>query len=116
VNKRWPDIASQGAVWGIDGAALPLDPGETLTLTTGDAYYFPQFSSSPPLPVGANVFALADSVDFSTTYGSVQESDEGNNLAGPVISTAASALSTTPPPDETAGQAGGPSLEGLPPR
>jgi hypothetical protein len=109
VNKRWPDIASRGAVWGIQGAALPLDPGESLTLTTGDAYYFPQFSSSPPLPVGANVFALVDSVDFSTTYGVVQESNEGNNLAGPVISTAASGPST-------AEQAGRPSPVGLPPR
>jgi hypothetical protein len=116
VNKRWPDIASRGAVWGIDGAALPLDPGESLTLTTGDAYYFPQFSSTPPLPVGANVFALADSVDFSTTYGSVKENDEGNNLAGPVISTPAGGLSTAPPPDQTSGQADGPSPVGLPPR
>ncbi|MCK6624302.1 MAG: hypothetical protein L6R45_03910 [Anaerolineae bacterium] len=88
VNRRWQDIASRGQVWGIQGAGLPLDPGESLTLTSGGAFYFPQFSSTPPLPVGAHVFALVDSVDFSTTFGAVRESSEANNLFGPVLSTA----------------------------
>jgi hypothetical protein len=109
VNKRWQDIASRGLVWGIQGAGLPLDPGESLTLTIGDAFYFPQFSSAPPLPVGANVFGLVDSVDFSTTFGAVRESNEANNLFGPVLSTAASGPAT-------AAQSGTPSPEGLPDR
>jgi hypothetical protein len=109
LNQPWPGIASHGAVWGVQGSALPLDPGDTLTLTSGDAFYFPALSSAPPLPVGANVFALADSVNFGTSYGAIQESDEGNNLFGPVISTAAS----EPP---AAGQAEPPSPEGLPVR
>jgi hypothetical protein len=94
----------------VSGAGLSqLAPGGTLTLTSGDAFYFAQFSSTPPLPIGANVFALADSVNFGTSFGAVQESNEGNNLAGPVISTAAGGTSSTD-------QAGSPSLKGLPDR
>jgi hypothetical protein len=110
LNKRWQDIAPAGAVWGVSGAGLSqLTPGGTLTLTRGGAYYFPQFSSPVPLPVGASVFALADSVNFSTSYGSVLESNEGNNLRGPVISTASSGPLAT-------GQAESPSPGGLPSR
>jgi hypothetical protein len=110
LNKRWQDIASHGQVWGVTGSGLSqLGPGGTLTLTTGDSFYFAQFSSTPPLPAGANVFALADSVDFSTSYGAVQESDEGNNLFGPVVSAATGGSSA-------AGQTESPSPEGLPPR
>jgi len=110
LNKRWQDIASHGAVWGVSGARLnQLSPGGTLTLTRGGAHYFPQFSSPPPLPVGANVFGFVDSVDFSTSYGAVQESNEGNNLRGPVISTADNG-------SPTAGQTESPSLAGLPDR
>jgi hypothetical protein len=109
LNQRWQDIASHGAVWGVQGTALPLDPGETLTLTSGDIYYFPALSSPAPLPVGASVFALADSVNFGTSYGAVQEINEGNNLFGPVISTASSEPTA-------AGQAEPPSPERLPGR
>ena len=110
LNQRWQDIASHGQVWGVTGSGLSqLGPGGTLTLTTGDSFYFAQFSSTPPLPAGANVFALADSVDFSTSYGAVQESDEGNNLFGPVVSAATGGSSA-------AGQTESPSPEGLPPR
>ncbi len=108
VNQPWPTIASHGQVWGVTGAGLSqLTPGGTLTLTSGGAYYFPQYSSAPPLPVGANVYGLVDSVNFSTTYGAVQESNEANNRFGPVLSTAASG-------PLTAGLGGSPSLEELP--
>jgi len=110
LNQRWQDIASHGQVWGVTGSGLSqLVPGGTLTLTTNDPYYFPDLSSTPPLPVGANVFALADSVDFTTSFGAVQESNEGNNLFGPVVS------ATTGGP-LAAGQTESPSPEGLPPR
>ena len=39
-------------------------------------------------PEGANVYAQIDSVDYETNHGSVDETDEDNNLFGPVISTA----------------------------
>jgi hypothetical protein len=117
LNKRWEDIAPAGVVWGVSGAGLSqLTPGGSLTLTSGDAFYFPQFSSTPPLPVGATVFVLPDSVDFNTSYGAVQESNEANNLFGPVISTANSGLPRAQPAPETAGQTESPSLEGLPVR
>ncbi|MCL4301305.1 MAG: hypothetical protein KJ077_36725 [Anaerolineae bacterium] len=110
VNKRWQDIASHGQVWGVTGAGLSqLVPGGALTLTTNDTFYRPDLSSPLPLPVGANVFALADSVDFSTPFGAVLESNEGNNLRGPVISTPGGG----PPAIEPARS---PSAKGLPGR
>lgn len=90
VNKPWQAIAAHGQVWGVTGAGLSqLTPGGTLTLTSGDAYFFSSESSPLPLPVGANVLALADSVNFSTSYGAVLESNEENNVSQPVVSTAA---------------------------
>jgi hypothetical protein len=77
VNQRWQDRGSQGLTWGVQGAALPLDPGESLTLTIGDTYYFADLSNfSTPLPIGSTVYAQVDSVNFLTTYGNVQESHE----------------------------------------
>jgi hypothetical protein len=63
------------------------------------------------LPVGANVYALVDSINYATTYGAVQESNEGNNLFGPVTSTASVAGQGAP-----IGQGQPASREGLPPR
>lgn len=89
LNKRWQDIAPKGAVWGVSGAGLSqLTPGGSLNLTSGDSFYFPNLSSTPPWPVGANVFGQVDSLNFSTTYGAVRESNEANNVFGPIISTA----------------------------
>jgi hypothetical protein len=110
LNKRWQDIAPRGVVWGVTGAGLSqLTPGGTLTLTTGGPFYFPNFSSPSPWPVGASVFAQVDSINFSTAYGAVQESNEGNNVFGPVVSTAVD----SPLTGETAET---PSWQGLPGR
>jgi hypothetical protein len=77
VNQRWQDVGTQGLVWGIKGAALPLDPGETLTLTIGDAYYFATLSNfTAPLTAGSHVYAQVDSVNPLTNYGGVRESHE----------------------------------------
>jgi hypothetical protein len=109
VNKPWDTIASHGAVWGVT-ASIPA--GGSLTLTTGGDHYFPEYSSTPPLPVGADVYALVDSINHSTTYGNVLESNEDNNLFGPVTSTAGVAGETVP-----VGRQGQPSsMKGLPPR
>jgi hypothetical protein len=111
LNKRWQDIAPAGAVWGVTGAGLnPLTPGGSLTLTSGGAYYFPNFSSAPPWPVGANVFAQVDSINLSTSYGAVQESNESNNVFGPVVSTTADSG------PQTAGTGLAPAAAGLPDR
>jgi PKD repeat protein len=77
VNQRWQDVGDQGLVWGIQGAALPLEPGESLTLTMGDAYFFANLSNfSTPLPAGSPVYAQVDSVNSLTGYGGVLESHE----------------------------------------
>jgi hypothetical protein len=95
----------------VSGAGLSqLTPGGTLTLTIGDAYYFASQSSPLPFPTGAQVYGFVDSVNYSTTYGNVQESNEGNNLFGPVVSTATADSG----PQTTAGDE--PSREGLPER
>jgi uridine phosphorylase len=88
LNHPWDTIADHGVVWGVT-TAIPVGGSLVLTTDASDPYYVPEYSSTPPLPVGAEVWALVDSVDYSTTYGAVQESDEGNNLYGPVTSTAA---------------------------
>jgi uncharacterized repeat protein (TIGR01451 family) len=88
LNHPWNTIPSHGATWGV---TAPIPAGGSLVLTTGGDYYVSEYSSTPPLPVGADVYALVDSVDYSTTYGAVQESNEDNNLAGPITSTAGAA-------------------------
>jgi PKD repeat protein len=105
LNKPWDTIAPHGAVWGVTET---LDPGESLTLTSGDAYYFAT-ASSASFPVGAQVYALPDSVNHKTSYGNVQEGNEDNNLFGPIVSTA----SSEPP---SSAQAGTPPMKGLPQR
>jgi hypothetical protein len=94
LNKPWKTIAPAGVVWGVTKS---LAPNETLVLTTGGNYYLglPD-SSAPPFPVGAQVYVYADSVNYTTTYGNVQEGNEGNNLFGPVVSTAGIAGATPP--------------------
>jgi uncharacterized repeat protein (TIGR01451 family) len=84
LNLPWDAIASHGVVWGVP---VSIPPGGSLTLVTGEAYYFSQYSSPLPLPVGVPVFGLVDSVDVSSSYGALWEIDEGNNLYGPVVST-----------------------------
>ena len=109
VNKPWDTIASHGVVWGV---TTTIQAGDVLTLTTGGDYYFPEYSSTPPLPVGANVYAFVDSINYSTTYGAVQESNEGNNLFGPETSTA----SVGGEVGSVGNQGRSPSREGLPSR
>lgn len=84
VNQPWNTIAPAGATWGV---AIAIPAGDTLTLTVGDAWYFSQYSSST-FPTGATVYGYVDSVDYENTYGVVRESNEANNLFGPVISEA----------------------------
>ena len=84
LNIPWPLIAAEGGVWGV---TAPVYSGTALTLVTGGDFYFAQYSHSAPFPADAVVYALVDAIDFSTSYGAVRESEEANNLFGPVIST-----------------------------
>jgi hypothetical protein len=94
VNQTWSDGRStQGLTWGVTS---PLQPGQVLTLTIGDAYYLADYSIfAGTLPVGTPVYAQVDVFDPTTTYGAVRENHEingapYNNILGPVLSTAAS--------------------------
>ena len=115
VNQIWPDYASQGLVWGVTADALPLAPGETLTLTIGDAYYSAGDSSfSGSLAEGTPVYAQVDSANSNTSYGGVLEDHEilggsYNNIA----STSSTAGSTGVAPSPTAREG---AFDGLPPR
>ncbi|MFB0534622.1 MAG: hypothetical protein ACETWR_06540, partial [Anaerolineae bacterium] len=109
LNQPWDTIADHGVVWGIT-TTIPAGGSLVLTTDASDPYYVPEYSSTPLLPVGA-VWALVDSVDYRTTYGAVLESDEGNNLFGPVTSTAATGEAVP-----VFRQSQPASREGLPPR
>lgn len=90
VNQIWPDLALQGAVWGVVGDALPLAPGDALTLRVGDPFYDPDRSALPDaIPAGAVLYAQVDSYNLETTVGAVLEGHEAqglsyNNVLGPV--------------------------------
>jgi len=100
VNQTWWHLGSQGLVWGVILGALPLNPGDALTLTVGDTYY--QVDESEviwPLPAGTQVWAQVDSSNAETTYGAVLENHEitgglYNNIRGPVSPTSAGSQSS----------------------
>jgi hypothetical protein len=106
LNQPWQNIAPAGATWGVT-ADIPA--GDSLTLTVGDAYYATQYSSSS-FPTGAQVYGYVDSVSYASSTGAVYESNEGNNLFGPVTSgTGSGAVPLN-------SQGDGPDLAGLPQR
>jgi uncharacterized repeat protein (TIGR01451 family) len=93
VNQIWNDGRStQGIVWGVTAPALPLESGDVMTLTIGDAYYWPSISNfSGSIPAGTPVYAQVDSANANTTYGAVLENHEiaggtYNNIRGLVLS------------------------------
>lgn len=93
VNQTWEIMGTAGLVWGVDGGALPLEPGASLTLTINDAYYVAADSSfSGVIAAGTAVYAQVDSANENTTYGAVLENHEQiggvyNNIVGPVVAT-----------------------------
>ncbi len=97
VNQTWRHVGSRGVVWGITQDALPLQPGQAITLTVtpaGGLYYRADLSSvSWPLAPGAQIYAQADSAHTAVAYGAILENHEiinapYNNITGPVISAA----------------------------
>jgi uncharacterized repeat protein (TIGR01451 family) len=96
VNQTWQHVGDYGLVWGVTVDALPIEPGESITLTVtsaGGAYYHAGLSNvSWPLAVGTPVYAQADSAHSFTVYGAVVENHEilnttYNNISGPVAVT-----------------------------
>jgi uncharacterized repeat protein (TIGR01451 family) len=105
VNQTWRHVGDYGIVWGITSDALPLAPGDAITLTvtpTGGDYYHAGLSNvSWPLAAGTQVYAQADSAHTETSYGGVIENHEivggaYNNITGPSISTDMSNRGTIP--------------------
>ena len=81
INNTWQLIADHGIAWGVTDM---IPAGGTLTLTIGDAYFDPDESDFPGIVAGDEVWAFVDSVNLATTYGNIAESDETNNIFGPV--------------------------------
>jgi hypothetical protein len=97
VNKIWQQIGAHGAAWNVTDP-VPAD-GE-LTLTVGEEYYVPEESDHGNLLPGIPVWAQVDVFNLSTTYGNVMESVEGNNVFGPVLSTAGAHGRVAPSSDQ----------------
>lgn len=119
VNQIWDDgRAPYGLAWGVPEAALPLEPGETLTLTTRpDDPYLVRSRSLLPFTslTNAAIYAQVDSVNLNTTYGGVLETHEVNggtynNILGGV--TTVTLTATTLDPASTQAEPSG----NLPPR
>jgi hypothetical protein len=92
VNQIWEDLADQGLVWGVTSAALPLEPGDVITLAVGDDYYVADYSHVTwPLPEGTPVYAQVDSANLDTTYGGVLENHE---IVGGAYNNVSSTVST----------------------
>ncbi|MCP4363204.1 MAG: DUF11 domain-containing protein, partial [Chloroflexi bacterium] len=90
-NQEWFKIAPAGAVWGVTKS---LAPGESLVLAVDGAYYYPGKSSSS-FPANAKVYGYVDSINHATSYGNVKETNESNNLFGPVTSSTISSVDVT---------------------
>lgn len=84
-----PVLNQQGPIfWGLSvpNAGIPILPGQSVTLTFSSPYFL---SPATLPPAGISIYGQVDSVGpFS--YGAVNETNEGNNVSGPTISTTAS--------------------------
>ncbi len=102
VNQTWPQLGQQGLAWGITPEALPLAPGQALTLTVGGEYYRPNKSAVTwPLAENLPIYAQVDSVNQQTGYGGVLETHEinggaYNNIRGAVVKAGAAIINVTP--------------------
>jgi hypothetical protein len=80
-------VGKEGLVWGVTADALPLMPGQMLTLTLDGPYYVPAYSQVAwPVAVGSPLYVQVDSANAATDYGAVREAHEAyggtyNNLA-----------------------------------
>lgn len=109
-NQEWHKLSSEaGLVWGVTD--LPLTAGRSMTLTLSSQALSPEQSS--PLPVtirpGSVIYAQVDSANRGVAAGGVVETDETNNIAGPILST------TEPGADGLSSSQAGPN-KALPPR
>lgn len=81
-NDVWELLGKHGAAWGIEQT---LAPDASLTLTLNDTFYIPEKSNMPQtIPSDAILYAQVDSANRNVNYGGVMESDETNNVFGPL--------------------------------
>lgn len=91
VNQIWDALGEQGLVWLVPETALPLAPGEALSVTLNGAYYRADISHIVlPLSADTPVYVQVDSAHTNTEYGNVLEDhemkkDSYNNILGPVL-------------------------------
>ncbi len=110
VNQVWEILAPHGMVWGLTNAALPLQPGQSLTLTTNDQYFRRNLSSIPStISANTRIFVQVDSANSDTTYGAVLESHEQinaayNNIFGPLLTSQPITIPAGARPDAPAAQ------------
>jgi uncharacterized repeat protein (TIGR01451 family) len=77
VNQLWNAVGNRGATWAVLGSVLPLEPGETVTLTQGDVYYRPTLSNpGGPITAGTQLYAQVDSFNATSSNGAVLETHE----------------------------------------
>ncbi|MBI5029562.1 MAG: Ig-like domain repeat protein [Chloroflexi bacterium] len=79
VNQTWNMLGSQGLVWGVTSSALPINPGETRTLSIANDpnHYFWSSLSNFTLPIqNATIYVQVDSSNAGVWYGAVQENHE----------------------------------------
>jgi hypothetical protein len=77
VNQICKGLSFQYAMWGYLASQQPIAPGQTVTLTVGDAYYTSTHSIfTPTFAIGTPVYAHVDAAHKFTTYGGVWEAHE----------------------------------------
>lgn len=87
VDQLWSELGIQGGVWGV---LQDLAPGDSITLSVGDRFYYAEYSTLPGvLAAGTTLYVQVDSWNEETTYGAVLEGHEStgqptNNILGPV--------------------------------
>ncbi|MBN2006622.1 MAG: DUF11 domain-containing protein [Anaerolineae bacterium] len=123
LDQPWPLLADQGLVWTVKTFALPLDPGETVTLRINDEHYWADKSYVEwPLTVGTWIYAHVDSCGLAASpYGGIAETHEVyggayNNITGKQLTADMYLLPDDPLPASRQVAPDADLLESLPPR
>ena len=100
VNQTINTMNIEGIVWGVTSSALPIEPGESLTLTIGSPYYNAVMSNFNGTIPSGTLYVQVDSANIATTYGAVLETHEAtggayNNISSTTVSRPVSFLGET---------------------
>ncbi len=79
-NHTTETLRETGLVWLVSGASLPINPGQTITIKSGDSNFQPDFSEfTGTIPAGTLLVAHVDSANSATDFGAIEETHEQNN-------------------------------------